>query len=219
MGKYIPYDSKRLEEIATEERNKENKILLTSGCFDILTPGHIAYLRKIKKNYKGVLFVNVANDQRVKYRKGENRPINSAYTRAFVLSNSEAVDYVTVHPEINSSPAFQLASIIKPDIMIHSRPWTKESRKELEFLLKENMPKLIKLEETGYKRKGHTTNIVAAIYELNEKPEKSYDNIKLLISSLLKIKRKYEFSFEELATFLLKIKNKEYRNLFLKTLL
>lgn len=221
MGKYIQYDPKRLEEIVDEERSKnsKNKILLTSGCYDILTPGHIAYLKKIKKNYKGILFVNVANDQRVKYHKGDKRPINTSYTRAVVLSNSEAVDYVTIHPEINSSPAFQLALIIKPDIMIQSRPWTKESRKELEFILKEDMPKLARLEETQYKKRGHTTDIIAAISELHEKPEKSYNNIKYLISSLLKIKRNYKFSFDELSTFLLKIRNKEYRDFFLKTLL
>ncbi|MEK6823819.1 MAG: hypothetical protein AABY06_02175 [Nanoarchaeota archaeon] len=218
MGKYIQYDQKKLEEIVRELKKKENKILLTSGCFDILTPGHISYLKKIKKNYKGILFVNVANDKRVKYRKGDKRPINSSYTRAVVLSNSEVVDYVTIHPEINSSPAFQLASIIKPDILVQSRPWTKELRKELESILKENMPKLIRLEETQYKKRGHTTDIVAMISERHEKPEKSYNNVKFLISSLLKIKRNYEFSFDELATFLLKIKSKEYRNLFLKPL-
>ena len=98
--------------------------------------------------------------------------------------------------------------------MVQSRSWTKESRKELELLLKEDMPKLIKLNETQYKKKGHTTDIVAAISERHEKPEKSYDNVKTLISGILKIKRAYKISFDELSTFLLKMRNPKYREFF-----
>src|SRR3989338_514626 len=150
MGKYIQYEkygsmgdyAKNLEEIAEKERNKKNKILLTSGVFDIIHPGHVTFFKKIKEEYLGCLFVNIANDARVRYRKGAHKPVNKSYNRALVISNFETVDYVTVHPEEKSSPAWQLASIIKPDYMIQSWPWTKEERKELESLVNP-MPKLI----------------------------------------------------------------------------
>ncbi len=151
MGKFIQYEKygsmndyvKSLEEIVTEERNiKENKIVLTYGVFDILHLGHTTFLNKIKEKYHGILFVNVANDIRAKYRKGSDKPINSSYSRALLLSELEMVDYITVHPEEKSSPAWKLASIIKPDYMIQSWPWTKEAKKELKELLN-YMPKLI----------------------------------------------------------------------------
>src|SRR3989338_4146995 len=150
MGEYIQYEkygsmgdyAKSLEEIAEKERNKKNKILLTSGVFDILHPGHVTFFKKIKEEYLGSLFVNIANDARVKYRKGAHKPVNSSYNRALVVAGLEMVNYVTVHPEEKSSPAWKLASIIKPDYMIQSWPWTKEERKELESLVSP-LPKLI----------------------------------------------------------------------------
>ena len=150
MGEYIQYEkygsmgdyAKSLEEIAEKERTKKNKILLTSGVFDILHPGHVTFFKKIKEEYLGSLFVNIANDARVKYRKGAHKPVNSSYNRALVVAGLEMVNYVTVHPEEKSSPAWKLASIIRPDYMIQSWPWTKEERKELESLVNP-LPKLI----------------------------------------------------------------------------
>lgn len=140
MGDYV----KSLEDVVKRERDKKNNILLTYGVFDLFHLGHAIFLTKIKEKYPGSLFVNVANDARVKYRKGSGKPINTSYTRALLLSKIEHVDYVTVHPEDKSSPAWQLASIIKPDYMIQSWPWTKEVKKELENILN-YLPKLIRL--------------------------------------------------------------------------
>ncbi|MEK6844894.1 MAG: hypothetical protein AABX44_01425 [Nanoarchaeota archaeon] len=152
MGEYIQYEKyasmrdyvKSLEDIAEKEKSKKNKILLTSGVFDIIHPGHTTLFKKIKEEYPGILFVNVANDARVRYRKGAHKPVNSSYNRAIVISSLEAVNYVTVHPEEKSSPAWKLTSIIKPDYVIQSWPWTKEERKELESLVSP-LPKLIHL--------------------------------------------------------------------------
>ncbi len=170
MGKYLQYDKDRLEEIVKEEREKnEKKIMLTWGCFDLITRGHIYYLNKvneIKKENGGVLFVNVANDKRVEYRKGEGRPVITAYKRALVLSKLETVDYVIIHPEEKSSPAFQLASIIKPDIMVQSWSWDEESKKALEKLLGKkqyDLTKLIRMKDQL--SDPHTTDIIGTIKE------------------------------------------------------
>ncbi len=157
MGKFIHYEKysapgdyvKSLEEIVAKER-KKGKIVLTSGTFDLLLPEHISYLRKIKEEYKkenGVLFVNIDNDLRAKLRKGPDKPINKSYNRAFIISNLKGIDYVSVHPEEKSNPAFQLASIIKPDYLVQTKPWTDEIKKELKEIFSENaLPELVEFE-------------------------------------------------------------------------
>lgn len=158
MGKYIQCEKysalgdyeKKLEDIAREEREKGNKLILTSGAFDFLFPPHISYLRKIKEEYKkenGILFVNVDNDARVKLHKGPNKPINKAYYRAFIVSNLKGVDYVSVNPEEKFSPTFKFASIIKPDYIVQTKPWTEELKKELKTIFLENsLPELVEFE-------------------------------------------------------------------------
>lgn len=205
MGRYIPYDKERLEEIVKEEREKNGKeIMLTWGCFDLLTRGHIYYLNKIneiKKEKNGVLFVNIANDKRVEYRKGKGRPVITAYKRALVLSKLETVDYVTVHPEEKSSPAWQLASIIKPDLLVQSWFWDEKSKKALEKLLGKkqyDLTKLVRMKEQL--PDPHTTDIIGTITEkvINElysklkETYKSDDEYKEVIESIFsELKKEY----------------------------
>src|SRR3989344_6088194 len=189
MGKYIQYEkygsmgdyAKNLEEIAEKERNKKNKILLTSGVFDIIHPGHVTFFKKIKEEYLGCLFVNIANDARVKYRKGAHKPVNKSYNRAMVVSNFETVDYVTVHPEEKSSPAWKLASIIKPDYMIQSWSWTKEERKELEDFLG-YIPKLIHLPQ--YYPGTHSSKQVREMLKSHREEEAIFNKYKELITKV-----------------------------------
>lgn len=158
MGGLIQYQrclnlqdyEEKLRNIAEEERKKGNKLIIASGAFDILKPGHISYLRKIKEEYKkenGILFVNVENGARVKFRKGSDNPINKEYYRSFLISNIKGVDYVSVHPEEISNPTFKFASIIKPDYIIQAKTWTDELKKELSSFFEAcPLPKLVEFE-------------------------------------------------------------------------
>jgi D-glycero-beta-D-manno-heptose 1-phosphate adenylyltransferase len=79
----------------------------TNGCFDILHSGHIdllwfaklygveglGYHEAIKVNK---LFVGLDSDERVKFLKGEKRPINDLDTRVKVMSNLKMVDSVVI---------------------------------------------------------------------------------------------------------------------------
>ena len=49
----------------------KNKIILTSGCFDIFHAGHASYLREAKAKIEGTLVVAVNSDKSIKEIKGK----------------------------------------------------------------------------------------------------------------------------------------------------
>ena len=60
-----------------QDCNDRNKtVVITNGCFDLLHPGHIAYLEQARA-LGDRLIVAVNDDDSVTRLKGKNRPINS----------------------------------------------------------------------------------------------------------------------------------------------
>ena len=100
--------------IVKELKKKDNKIIFTNGCFDILHLGHIKYLEKAKK-YGDILILGLNSDASVNKLKGNNRPINTEDDRAYLLASLEVVDYVVV---FNEETPIKLIKIVKPDILV-----------------------------------------------------------------------------------------------------
>lgn len=117
MGKILPAEG--LQEKVQELKRKGLKIVFTNGCFDILHPGHIGYLRKARQ-LGDVLVVGVNSDRSVREIKGEQRPILSQEERCEILSGLESVSFVTVFDE--STPR-QLIQTILPDILVKGGDW------------------------------------------------------------------------------------------------
>lgn len=69
-------------ELVEEAKKNGKKVVFTNGCFDILHAGHVTYLTEAKRQ-GDILIVGVNSDASVKRLKGETRPINSEYDRAF----------------------------------------------------------------------------------------------------------------------------------------
>ena len=93
------------------------KIVLTSGTFDILHVGHSRYLEKGKELAEGgVLIVGVDSDEKVKKRKGPDRPIVSEQERVEVLCHLRHVDLVTVKPL--DAPHWELIRRVRPDVLL-----------------------------------------------------------------------------------------------------
>lgn len=76
-----------------------------NGCFDILHPGHIDLLWYAKLYGTSELpnelifnanrlYVGLDSDERVKFLKGEKRPINDISTRVKMIANLKMVDSV-----------------------------------------------------------------------------------------------------------------------------
>ncbi|PIN76274.1 hypothetical protein COV17_02970 [Candidatus Woesearchaeota archaeon CG10_big_fil_rev_8_21_14_0_10_36_11] len=80
-------------------RGKETIILIT-GCFDILHPGHIGIFQEAKE-LGGIVFVGVKSDEAVrKSEKGRSgRPFNDESERVLVVSGIETVDRVFVYDD------------------------------------------------------------------------------------------------------------------------
>ena len=93
---------------------KDKKVVFTNGCFDILHIGHVKYL-EIAKSFGDMLIVGLNSDASVKRLKGESRPINESFDRAYVLSALESVSFVV---EFGEDTPYDLISAIKPDVLV-----------------------------------------------------------------------------------------------------
>lgn len=96
---------------------KNKNIVLVGGCFDIIHPGHIEFLKKAKE--KGnFLVVLLESDKNVKRLKGENRPVHYQKERAKNLSLIEGVDVIVMlsYPD---SPKYyyNLVNLLHPAII------------------------------------------------------------------------------------------------------
>ena len=107
-------DFKSFENTLESWRNKNETIVFTNGCFDIVHHGHVDSL--IKSAEMGTrLIVALNSDKSVEILKGRNRPILTVESRAIVLAAFCFVDAVVIFTE--ETPA-DLIAIIKPDILV-----------------------------------------------------------------------------------------------------
>jgi len=98
-------------------RKKEDRIVLTGGCFDILHIGHVRFLSEAK-GMGDYLVVLLESDEKVKNLKGENRPVFVQEERAEVLSALRSVDLVVLLQAMESDSDYvDLVMSIKPDII------------------------------------------------------------------------------------------------------
>ena len=103
-----------IERIVKNLKSRGKRIVFTNGCFDILHIGHVKYL-EIAKSFGDILIVGLNSDLSVKELKGETRPINPQYDRAYLLASLEAVDFVVAFKE---QTPYDLISKIMPDTLV-----------------------------------------------------------------------------------------------------
>ena len=90
------------------------RVVMTNGCFDLLHPGHVTYLRQAAA-LADVLIVAVNDDASVTRLKGPERPINGIDSRMSVLAGLRSVSYVL--PFSEDTPA-RLIEAISPDVLV-----------------------------------------------------------------------------------------------------
>jgi D-beta-D-heptose 7-phosphate kinase/D-beta-D-heptose 1-phosphate adenosyltransferase len=95
----------------------------TNGCFDILHPGHIAYLAQAR-SWCDRLIVGLNSDASVRRAKGEGRPVNPLEARALVLAGLSCVDLVIAFDE--DTPA-ELIAAARPDLLVKGGDYEAES--------------------------------------------------------------------------------------------
>lgn len=90
----------------------DHKIVLATGVFDLVHPGHIDYFEKAK-TFGDVLVVSVVDDKFV--RKGPGRPIFNQNLRLSWSAALEVVDFVVLNGDYGP---WKVMRAIKPDVYV-----------------------------------------------------------------------------------------------------
>jgi D-beta-D-heptose 7-phosphate kinase/D-beta-D-heptose 1-phosphate adenosyltransferase len=98
----------------TPEFRKENYLVFTNGCFDVLHRGHVYYLSKARE-MGDLLVIGLNSDDSVTRLKGEGRPVNDQQSRAEVLGALAFVDYIILFEE---DTPMELITSLRPDILV-----------------------------------------------------------------------------------------------------
>jgi rfaE bifunctional protein nucleotidyltransferase chain/domain len=108
-------DYARLAEVIQACKTVGLRVVLAMGTFDLIHVGHFLYLEKAK-SYGDVLVVGVDSDEKVRTRKGPDRPMVSEAERVTMLTHVRHVDIVTLKPA--NSPKWELIKLVRPDTLI-----------------------------------------------------------------------------------------------------
>jgi rfaE bifunctional protein nucleotidyltransferase chain/domain len=102
---------------------KDQKVVFTNGCFDLLHKGHVTYLTQAAElGDKLVLGLN--SDASVKrLQKGANRPIQDQDSRALILASLESISAIIIFDE--DTPA-DLIKFVQPDVLVKGGDWKPE---------------------------------------------------------------------------------------------
>jgi D-beta-D-heptose 7-phosphate kinase/D-beta-D-heptose 1-phosphate adenosyltransferase len=100
-------------------QRRGERVVLTSGCFDLLHVGHARSLAEARR-MGDRLVVGVNADGTVRKLKGERRPIVPARQRAELLAALACVDWVVIFPE--PTPRALLAALA-PDVYAKGGDW------------------------------------------------------------------------------------------------
>ena len=102
--------------------NKEQVIVFTNGCFDIIHSGHLDLLKEAR-SYGDKLIVGLNSDKSISKLKGSDRPIIGQSERKKILSALKFVDEVIIFNEENP---LKLIKKLKPSILVKGADYTKE---------------------------------------------------------------------------------------------
>ena len=113
------------DEVASLEASKGNKeqvIVFTNGCFDIIHSGHLDLLKEAR-SYGDKLIVGLNSDKSISKLKGPERPIIGQSERKKILSALKFVDEVIIFNEENP---LKLIKKLKPSILVKGADYSKE---------------------------------------------------------------------------------------------
>jgi rfaE bifunctional protein nucleotidyltransferase chain/domain len=93
---------------------KDERIVFTNGCFDILHRGHLSYLAAAA-DLGTKLIVGINSDASIKRLKGPSRPINTFEDRALSIA---ALGFVDAVVEFEDETPEKLIELTSPNILV-----------------------------------------------------------------------------------------------------
>jgi len=127
--RFVP-DYTRFGQMAASLRDLGQTVVLTSGSFDILHEGHSLYL-EAARGFGDFLIVGVDSDEKVRRRKGSNRPAVPELERLRMVTHQRGVGLVTLKPA--DEPKWSLIKAVRPDVLVATaETYTPEEIRELE---------------------------------------------------------------------------------------
>lgn len=127
----IIYDLDHLQHIRAKLHARHQRIVLTSGCFDIIHVGHLHHLKEAKR-LGDALMVCLSNDDQIRKLKGSRRPINNNHDRLGLFKTIAYVDYIVLYNETNLETEETLGTIMK---VVKPHVWTKGNDYTIDAIL------------------------------------------------------------------------------------
>lgn len=101
-------------------RPREETLVFTNGCFDLLHRGHVDYLHHAR-SLGDRLLVGLNADPSVRRLKGPTRPVNPELDRALVLAALGSVDAVVIFED---DTPLRLIQLLLPDVLVKGGDYT-----------------------------------------------------------------------------------------------
>ncbi|MDT0474393.1 adenylyltransferase/cytidyltransferase family protein [Streptomyces griseoviridis] len=108
-------DYRRITEIVEALRVLGMQVVLTSGSFDIIHEGHSMYLEAARK-FGDFLIVGLDSDEKIRQRKGPNRPAVPEMERLRMVTHQRGVGLVTLKQP--DHPRWSLIEAVRPDVLV-----------------------------------------------------------------------------------------------------
>ncbi|MGW1715788.1 adenylyltransferase/cytidyltransferase family protein [Streptomyces sp. NPDC002156] len=123
-------DYEKITEIVQALRVLRMRVVLTSGSFDIIHEGHSMYLEAARK-FGEFLIVGLDSDEKIRQRKGPNRPAVPEMERLRMVTHQRGVGLVTLKQV--DHPRWSLIDAVRPDVLVATADtYTAEEIAELE---------------------------------------------------------------------------------------
>ena len=122
-------DQKGLIKLLNLWRFKDEVIVFTNGCFDILHRGHLHVLNEAAA-LGSKLIVGLNSDSSIKQIKKEGRPLQNETSRAWLLAALEITDAVILFDEPTPK---KLIELVKPDFLVKGGDYKPDEIEGREF--------------------------------------------------------------------------------------
>ena len=129
VEKRIITEIAKMKKIVSSLKTLGLKIVLAQGSYDLVHIGHARYLETAKK-HGNILVVGVDSDEKIRTRKGPERPVVPEGERLEMVSHLRPVDLVYLKKL--KDPKWQLIKSICPDVLIATKDTY--SKKEIQEL-------------------------------------------------------------------------------------